>query len=219
MNIDDVLKVAAAIITSIGGSAVIIVAVSKWCGEILAQKLLSDIDHKHEKDIEKYKFSLQNMSTEFATLLDHSVEVTKKQYDMEIEIYKKIWNALYDVYSCLSYIDDFVTPTGGNSEEYISRLVQHYSDFMQKADILKREIYSVAPFYKESVYDNLCKVKEKCFELVDILGESANVCGLSTDNANKINTAIKPEMERLKDDLVRDIRSYLLSLKKPPSQI
>lgn len=99
MNIDDVLKVAAAIITSIGGSAVIIVAVSKWCGEILAQKLLSDIDHKHEKDIEKYKFSLQNMSTEFATLLDHSVEVTKKQYDMEIEIYKKIWNALYDVYS------------------------------------------------------------------------------------------------------------------------
>lgn len=90
---------------------------------------------------------------------------------------------------------------------------------MQKADNLKREIDSVAPFYKESVYDNLCQVKEKCFELVDILGESANVCGLSTDNANKINTAIKPEMERLKDDLVRDIRSYLLSLKKPPSQI
>lgn len=97
MNIDDVLKVAAAIITSIGGSAVIIVAVSKWCGEILAQKLLSDIDHKHEKDIEKYKFSLQNMSTEFATLLDHSVEVTKKQYDMEIEIYKK-FGMLYMTY-------------------------------------------------------------------------------------------------------------------------
>lgn len=218
MNVDDILKICAAIITSIGGSAVIIVAISKWFGEVLAQKLLSDIGHKHEKDIEQYKFNLQNMSTEFAALLDHSVEVTKKQYDMEIEIYKNIWNALYDVYNCLSYIDDFENPSGGDPEEYISRLVQHYSDFLQKVNSLKREIDSVAPFYKESVYNNLCKVKDKCFELLSILRESTNVRGLSIDNADKISTSIRPEMERHKDDLIGDIRSYLLSLRIPPSQ-
>lgn len=219
MNVDDILKVAAAIITSIGGGAVIVVAISKWCGEILAQKLLSNISHKHERDIEQYKANLQNMSSEFAALLNHSVEVTKKQYDMEIEIYKNIWNALYDVYNCLSYINDFERPTGGDPEEYTSNLVQHYSDFFHKANILKREIDSVAPFYKESVYNNLCKVNEKCFELLSILKDSTDVCGLSSDNANIINASIKPEMEQLKNDLVVDIRSYLLSLRKPPSQI
>lgn len=219
MNVDDILKVATAIITSIGGSAVIIVAIAKWFGEVLAQKLLSNINHKNEKDIEQYKSKLQNMSVEFSALVDHSVEVTKKQYDMEIEIYKKIWNALYDVYNCLSYIDDFENPSGGDSEEYIGKLVQHYSDFLQKVDSLKREIDSVAPFYKKSVYNNLCKVKDKCFELLVILKESTNVCGLSIDNVNKINTSIRPEMERLNCDLVEDIRSYLLSLRRPPSQI
>jgi len=219
MNVDDILKVATAIIASIGGGAVIVVAISKWCGEILAQKLLSNISHKHEKDIEQYKFNLQKMASEFAALLDHSVEVTKKQYDMEIEIYKNIWKALYDVYNCLSYIDDFEKPIGGNPEEYTSKLVQHYSDFFHKANILNREIDSVAPFYKESIYNNLRKVNEKCFELLGILRESTDICGLSTDNANIINTSIKPEMEHLKSDLVGDIRSYLLSLRKPPSQI
>lgn len=219
MNIDDILKLAAAIITSIGGSAVIIVAISKWFGEILAQKLLSDIGHRHEKDIEQYKFNLQNMSVEFSALLNHSVEVTKKQYDMEIEIYKNIWNALFDVYNCLSYIDDFVNPSGSDSEEYIRRLVQHYSDFSQKVNILKREIDSTAPFYKESVYNNLCKLKDICFELLDILEKGTNVCGLSIDNINKINTFIKQEMEQLKDDLIEDIRNYLLALRRPSFQI
>lgn len=218
MNVDDILKVAGAIITSTGGSAIIIVAVSKWCSEILAQKLLSDIVHKHEKDIEQYKFNLQNMSAEFATLLNHSVEVTKKQYDMEIEIYKNIWNALYNVYNCLPYIDDFEKPSGGDSEEYIGRLVHHYSDFLQKVNVLEREIDSVAPFYKESIYNNLCSVKDKCFELLDIFRESTNVCGLSIDNANKINASIKPEIERLKGELVVNIRSHLLSLGRLPSQ-
>lgn len=219
MNIDDIFKVAAAIITSIGGSAVIIVAISKWFGDVLAQKLLSDISHKHEKDIEQYKVNLQNMSAEFAALLDHSMDVTKKQYDMEIEIYKNIWHALYDVYNCLPYINDFETPSGGDSEAYIHRLEQYCSDFLQKVDVLEREIDSVAPFYKESVYINLCKVKDNCFKLLDILKESANVYGLTNDKANKINTFIKPEMERLKSELVRDIRSYLLSLRRLPSQI
>lgn len=219
MNVNDVFKVVAALIASIGGSAVIIVAISKWFAEVLAQKLLSDIGHKHEKDIEQYKFNLQNMSTEFAALLDHSVAVTKKQYDMEIEIYKNIWNTLYDVYNCLSYIDDFENPSGGDSDEYTRRLEQHYSDFRQKVDSLKREIDSVAPFYKESIYNNLCKVKDKCFELLGILRDSTNVSGLSIDNADKINKYLKPDMEQLKGNLVGDIRSYLLSLRKPPSQI
>lgn len=78
----NVIQVAAAIVASLGGGAAIITIVAKWYGDFLAQKMLSNVTHKHEEEIEQYKSILQNMSVKFTALVEHSIEIASKQYDM-----------------------------------------------------------------------------------------------------------------------------------------
>lgn len=216
MSVNDVIKVAAAIVASLGGGAAIITAVAKWYGDFLAQKMLSNIEHKHEKEIERYKASLQDMSIQFAALVEHSVEVASKQYDMEIVIYQNIWKALHELSVCIRYIYDFENPIGSDSEKYIERLEEHCEDFGKKLISFQDQIDSVAPFYQSNIYELLCQINTQCSELLIIFRESICVEGMSNENVNRVNISIKPEIIKLKDNLTEMVRTYLFSLQKIP---
>lgn len=216
MKVDDIIKIAAAIIASLGGGAAIITAVAKWCGDILAQKLFSNIEHEHEKEIEKYKTNLQDMSAKFTALVQHSMEVASKQYDMEVKIYQNIWRSLYELSACQSYIYDFEHPIVVDSEEYIRVLTEHNLDFKVKLECFQKQIDSEAPFYQSNTYNLLCEINELYVELSAIFKKSTSITGMSSENANKVNTRIVPQICILKENLTKEIRDYLLSLKKVP---
>ena len=216
MNVNDIIKVAAAIIASLGGGAAIITVVAKWYGDFLAQKMLSNIEHRHEKEIERYKATLQDMSIQFTALVEHSVEVASKQYDMEVVIYQNIWKALHELSVCIIYIYDFENPIGSDLEKYIERLEEHCKDFGQKLISFQEQVDSVAPFYQSNIYELLCQINAKCSELLKIFRESVCVEGMSNENVNRVNSSIKPEIIKLKESLTEMVRAYLFSLQKIP---
>lgn len=216
MSVNDIIRIAAAIVASLGGGAAIITAVAKWYGDFLAQKMLSNIEHKHEKEIEQYKATLQDMSVQFSALVEHSVEVASKQYDMEVLIYQNIWKALYELTICIKYIYDFVNPIGSDSEKYIRTLEEHCGDFKQKLIAFQEQVDSVAPFYQSNVYELLCQMNTECSELLEIFEESVCVEGMSDENANRVDSSIKPKILKLKEELIGMVRAYLFSLQKMP---
>lgn len=218
MNVEDIIKIAAAIVASLGGGAAIIIAVAKWCGDILAQKLLSNVEHRHEKEIEHYKATLQDMSVKFSAMVDYSMEIATKQYDMELEIYQQIWKALYEMFICLEYIYDFEHPVSSDPENYVKVLNDHCNDFNNKLSSFKKQVDSVAPFYRDNAYDLLCKIGNKGIELLNIFNKSISVSGMSDENLNKAKI-IESEMQVLKGNLTIAIREYLFSLKKVPEDI
>lgn len=55
MNFEDVLKIAAAVITAVGGSGAIILGLSSWIGKIWADRLLEKEKHRLSIEIEKAK--------------------------------------------------------------------------------------------------------------------------------------------------------------------
>lgn len=218
MSLDEIFKLASAIIVSLGGGAVIVTAAAKWCGDLLSQKLLANIEHEHEKEIEQYKARLQDMSAEFNVLLEHSMKIASKQYDMEIEIYQNIWEALHDLSMCQKHIYHFENPTQADPNEYLL-ILQTYSKEMEiKLEAFQKQIDSAAPFYQKDAYVLLCNIEQQYIELENIIRSSVGLTGMSDENVFKVENEILPKIKIQKDDLSGKIREYLFSLKRIPNR-
>lgn len=69
MEMIEYVKLVTAFIVSIGGSSVVIIALSKWFGNFLSTRLLDAYNNKHEKELEviktKYASELENTCSVF----------------------------------------------------------------------------------------------------------------------------------------------------------
>lgn len=214
MSFDEIFKLAGAIIASLGGGAIIVTAAAKWCGDLFAQKLLANIEHSHEKEIEQYKAKLQNMSTEFSALVEHSMQIASKQYDMEIGIYQNIWNAFHDLSMCQKYIYHFENPTQADPNDYLTMLRTYSSDIERKLEMFQKQIDSAAPFYQKEAYVLLCNIEQEYIKLVNVLQFSVGLTGMTTENKEKVENEILPQINVHKDELIKTIREYLFSLRQ-----
>lgn len=217
MSFEEIFKLAGAIIASLGGGAVIVTAAAKWCGDLLAQKLLANIEHSHEKEIEQYKAKLQDMSTEFSALVEHSMQIASKQYDMEIEIYQNIWKAFHDLSMCQKYIYHFENPTQADPDAYLSMLRAYSTDIESKLEMFQKQIDSAAPFYQKEAYVLLCNIEQEYIKLMKILKFSVGLSGMTNENKGKVENEILPQINTHKAELVKTIREYLFSLKGIPN--
>ena len=219
MSISEIFGLVGAFLCSLGGGAVIISAAAKWFGDFMAQKLLANAEHKHEKEIEQYKAKLQDMSTKFNVLVEHSMQVASKQYDMEVTIYQNIWNALHDLYVCQNYIYHFENPTLADPVTYLEMLKTGNENFKEKLGNFQKQIDSAAPFYQIEAYELLCGINNKYIELTHIIDTSVVLEGMTTENKTKVHSEILPEIKDLKEKLMKTIREYLLAKKKIPDVI
>lgn len=217
MSAKEIFELVGAVLGSLGGGAVIVSAAAKWCGDVLAQKLFANVEHKHEKEIEQYKTKLQDMSTKFNAMVEHSMQVASKQYDMEVEIYQNIWQALYELSICQNYIYHFENPTDANPNSYLMMLNEYSVDFKTKLENFQKQIDSAAPFYQIEAYELLCRIDKKYVELTRILETSIGLERMSIENKDKINLEILPKINELKGELAKVIREYLFSSKKIPN--
>ena len=218
MNINDILKIAGAFLVSLGGGAAIITAVVKWASDFLAKTLLSNIEAKHEKEIANYKTELNNMSTKFSSLVNHSVNIATKQYDMEVDIYRNIWKHLYELSVCIKYFDNFSSPIGSNPEEYKKKLEENCMDLKNKLMSFQQQVDSFAPFYQSDIYELLCQIYTEFDKLLVVFNCSIGVLGISSENEQKTKTDILPRIKDLNQKLTNVIRDYLFSLKKIPGK-
>ena len=221
MSTDEIIKtglsIGATIVGSLGGGAVILSAFIKWWGDILAQKMLTKVEHKYEREIEGYKAELQNMSDQFKAMVDYSMQVATKQYDMEVKIYKDIWLALHELSLCNDYVYHFQNPTQANPDTYLTMLEDMYKELNTKLVDFQKQIASEAPFYQQEAYDILCSVDNGYMDLLKILKASINRSGMSDENKTMVNNVIIPNIKALKEELTQKIREYLFSLQKIPS--
>ena len=78
MEMIEYVKLVTAFIVSIGGSSVVIIALSKWFGNFLSTRLLDAYNNKHEKELEVIKAKSQFL------------RYSEKQF----ELYNDLWKVL-----------------------------------------------------------------------------------------------------------------------------
>lgn len=208
MTFMTIFEICASVLASLGGGAIIVTAAAKWCSDFL----VSEIQKRQEKDLEKYKAELENASKKLDTLLSQALHIAQKQYDTEVDIYKKIWQILHATTECTAYITDFKNAVGGTTDERLNLLQSHYVDFSNKLNLFQSEIDCNAPFYQKNAFDLLKRIEGMCLELL-ILFEK------SKDQIIRLPEADVQEMDRLgveiiayKDQLTIEVRDYLQSL-------
>ncbi|KAB4096010.1 hypothetical protein K0G24_14800 [Bacteroides thetaiotaomicron] len=88
------VKLVTAFIVSIGGSSVVIFALSKWFGNFLSTRLLDSYNNKHEKELEviktKYASELENTKNELEKAKSMFLRYSEKQF----ELYNDLWKVL-----------------------------------------------------------------------------------------------------------------------------
>lgn len=94
MEMIEYVKLVTAFIVSIGGSSVVIIALSKWFGNSLSTRLLDAYNNKHEKELEviktKYASELENTKNELEKAKSQFLRYSEKQF----ELYNDLWKVL-----------------------------------------------------------------------------------------------------------------------------
>lgn len=144
MDFTEVLKIASTIIVSLGGAGAIIVAISNFLANKIANRLEYKYQLKLDKELEIYKAKLEQRTY-----------VTKNQFDLELDIYRKITRGVFQFIVALN--------TTINKEDYPQHEEESaiYSKVVDKAASLQELLYENAAFIPKQLYD-------ECKELIEL---------------------------------------------------
>lgn len=92
-----IAEIAVALIVSVGGIGTIIVAIVKWCSDIIAERLSKKYQLQLDKEMEKYR-----------TELNKKEYVSKTRFDAEFSIYRELTSAFSKMVTAISVM----IPTG-----------------------------------------------------------------------------------------------------------
>lgn len=94
MAIIEYVKLAAAFFISIGGASVVVVALAKWFGGFISNRLLDSYNNKHKTELEnlknKYANELEKTKNELEKAKLQFVRYSEKQF----ELYNDLWKIL-----------------------------------------------------------------------------------------------------------------------------
>lgn len=101
MSVTDVFELAGAVIVSLGGGSLLILALSNWLGKIWANRIMEKDRAKHVKELEELraKLTLQNQKTIDSLKSDLEIYQEKhlRGYKDKIEIYRVTTDIICDL--------------------------------------------------------------------------------------------------------------------------
>ncbi len=97
MPILDVVSIASAVLASLGGAGVIILGLSNWLGKIWAERLMQGERHQHSLQLEAFRSSLNEASSQKLKDIEARLAITKEAVIKEHVDRVTIYRAAIDV--------------------------------------------------------------------------------------------------------------------------
>lgn len=93
----DILQWVSAIMIAVGGTSVIVLTLSKWFGDLMANKLLEKTKAKYNKELEELKNNYQQELERKKTELEISKSLFLRYSDYRFSLYNDLWRTLCDL--------------------------------------------------------------------------------------------------------------------------
>lgn len=203
MEWQSVMATAGAIVTSVGGSGIIICAVANFLSSRIADRMQK-----------KYESILNEQNEKYKAILENKTRISQKRFDMEFEVYKDLSRRFAQLIKEVSIL----IPTG---------IVQVPFDPSEKAEYDHRHIMSTkaayvdaqdslnsnAIFIPDAICDAFYNLLHKCgrqISAMEMLYSASNLSRereLSRDDY-KMTDEIQEDYKKLK----RQVRDYIKSL-------
>lgn len=215
MTWEAVFQAITLIVGSLGGGSVIILAVTKWGSELLTAKIKADIEQKHKKEMAVYEKQLSDSTAKLNALLQNSSYITQRQYDLEMEIYKEAWKALFDLMSCKEWVEDFKILNPQISNENVLRVQRrdHHMDLTKRLSDFQKIVDANSPFYQKNAYVTMKEIASEFQKIDNIFFKYSNEIRLADQVDSMVLDQACSEIDRKKELLVEAVRNYLQSLR------
>ena len=130
MSWEEVFKIIFSALAAVGGAGAIILALSSWLGNILANRLIESLRKEYRKEIENYRSQLEILRT---TTLRYSGE--------QFNLYNKLWHSLCNLKSAADLL----------WEEAIDSNLRSFSEQLRKSldEVEKSYLFIEGGHYKE----------------------------------------------------------------------
>ena len=155
MNYDDIFNVAAAILASVGGSAIIIMTLSSWLGKVWANRILEEDKLKYTSELEKIKAELQNEN-------EKQKFVFSMYFEGQFKIYNNLWLALVNLDNEVEKLWNSATTT--NLSSFIKAIQKAKKQIKDSALLIEREHYNLI-LENLQYFENYQIGKKKLIEL------------------------------------------------------
>lgn len=208
--IKDVISIASAIILSVGGSGAIIIALSKWFGQIFASKLLENDRRKYSLEMEELKHQYTKEINLINANIDKSTHVTKQQYDKEFSIYLEIWEALGTAIISTQNLYPFMDTNIKKDEHYEQILNDRFNQFIIGFNNYSNAITKYAPFYEERFYNQFIELRKLFTQQASWFQIYA--LDVPDDSRKEVYRDNPRKMVELEESLQKQIREHLKSL-------
>lgn len=142
MSFKDLLKIAILFIITSSSFGGVVFAIIKFCSNAIAERLSKKYDLKLQKEIERYKDSL-----------DKTNYVSKIKFDFEIKVYKELFASLFNVKESVLLLfpttdDSMPQDIDSQKEMWLDRYNTAVNNHNQYCELLS----SNASFIPEEIY-------------------------------------------------------------------
>lgn len=206
MDWNDIWKIVLGIVASVGGIGGIILAVIKFSSSIIAKRLEERYSLKLNKELEKYKSSL-----------DNKIYISKTKFDTEFSIYRELSKAFFElvknINGMIPYGYSKVPADETVRKEYEEKT---YSKASSSVIIAQDTLNSNAPFISYDIFEKyhsilkLCNIQLNAFERrwdkLSLVSQEEkekfsvddyNRTGEINDNFKELNTNIREYLAKL----------------------
>jgi len=154
MTLTEVLQVAAAILFSVGGAGVIVMALASWLGKVWANRILESDRRKYTEELERVRSELETSRRMLQAELDKAIHVHRVQFETEFRALADIWAKLAVLRGAMGGLRpsmDIRDPDEDPKERFKNR----YPPFARALDDFRRAVDDQSPFYAEAIFKEL----------------------------------------------------------------
>lgn len=197
---DNILNVVGGFLFSIGSASGILYAITKWYGNIIADKLSQKYAHQLSEELEKYK-----------TILNRKLYINQKHFDLELSIYKDLMGGVIEMtessYLLFSRMD--MLPADKDAEIKIWK--SRYEKATEQFNVTSEVIFKNVPFIDKKSYNAILELRNKCrgqiISFQNFWIEQNNYGHLDKENDKVWDVSMEIVEDRNK--LIECIRAYL----------
>ena len=209
MALTDVWNIVAAALLSVGGAGVIVVVLSRSVGQRVAEQWLAGVKAGYDKQLARVDHELAELGKRRQPVSDHSVTVSRVQFEEEFRAIREVWNAVARARASAVAIREGILPEDNTPDKQRMRFLEARRDFDEALNKVVLAVDDNKPFYPKEIDSAAAAfVRRLRLELVELQIDR----GLSkTDWVNQRAVASE-EISKLAEDVSLTIRQRLGSI-------
>ncbi len=204
---EQIFKIAGGVLFSIGSASGILYAITKWYGNIIADKLSQKYAHQLSEELEKYK-----------TILNRKLYVNQKHFDLELSIYKDLMGGVIEMTESSFWLfPSVIDMLPADKESEIKILKSRCEKAIDRFNITSEVVFKNAPFIDKQIYNAILELRDRCYQQI-INFQHYRIAEHNYGHLGKDHNEVwetSTEIVERRNKLIEDIRTYLSKKELP----